>query len=90
MADEIRTKHHRHLNSSLDSEAMLLVLADQLSTGSYADEDDESFFELLCKAVEYIFNHIEGSYSIVSVLIGKGLVAFRDPHGIRPLVWGNP
>ncbi|MBA2656596.1 MAG: amidophosphoribosyltransferase [Tatlockia sp.] len=88
LANEIRIRQLRHLNSSLDSEALLLRFADQLSSGSYADEDDDSFFELLCKAVEHIFKHIEGAYSIVSAIIGKGLVAFRDPHGIRPLVFG--
>ncbi|VVC76555.1 Amidophosphoribosyltransferase [Aquicella siphonis] len=89
LADEIRLKQHRHLNSSLDSEALLLMLADKLATGSYADNDDEDFFRQLCKAVKHIYRRMEGSYSIVSVVIGKGLVAFRDPHGIRPLVWGE-
>lgn len=89
LADEIRLKQHRHLNSSLDSEALLLMLADKLATGSYSDNDDNEFFQQLCNAVKHIFHRIEGSYSIVSVVIGKGLVAFRDPHGIRPLVWGE-
>lgn len=89
LADEIRLKQHRHLNSTLDSEALLLMFADELSSGSYMDEDDDQFFELLCNAVHHIFNRMEGAYSIVSVVIGKGLVAFRDPHGVRPLVWGT-
>lgn len=89
LADEIRLKQHRHLNSSLDSEALLLMLADKLATGSFADNDDEEFFNQLCKAVKSIYRRMEGSYSIVSVVIGKGLVAFRDPHGIRPLVYGE-
>lgn len=89
LADEIRLKQHRHLNSSLDSEAILLKLADQLSSVSHGDEDDGKFFDLLCKGVGQIFKRMEGAYSIVSVIIGKGLVAFRDPHGIRPLVWGT-
>lgn len=89
LADEIRLKQFRHLNSSLDSEALLLMLADQLASGTYAQEDDVLFFELLAKAVNYIFKRMEGAYSIVSVIIGKGLIAFRDPHGIRPLVWGT-
>jgi amidophosphoribosyltransferase len=89
LADEIRLKQHRHLNSSLDSEALLLMLADKLATGFYADDDDEAFFKQLCHAVKYVFQRMEGAYSIVSVVIGKGLVAFRDPHGIRPLVWGE-
>lgn len=82
-------KNHRHLNSSLDSEVLLLMLADNLATGSYADNDEEQFFQQLCQAVKVIYTQVTGSYSVVSVVIGKGLVAFRDPHGIRPLVWGE-
>lgn len=89
LADEIVHKQHRHLNSTLDSEALLLMLADQLATGSYAEHDDNQFFQQLCNALKHIFSRIQGSYSIVSLVIGKGLVAFRDPHGIRPLVWGE-
>ncbi len=89
LAEEIRTKQHRHLNSSIDSEALLHLLADHLATGSYADDDDELFFQQLCGAVKNIYSRMEGSYSVVSLIIGKGLVAFRDPHGIRPLVWGE-
>ncbi len=89
LADEIRLKQHRHLNSSLDSEALLLLLADRLAMGAYADDDDELFFQQLCQAVKFIYKKIQGSYSVVSLIIGKGLIAFRDPHGIRPLVWGE-
>jgi len=89
LAHEIRDKQHRHLNSTLDSEALLHVLADHLAVGSYADKDDEDFFAQLCGAIQAIYHRVEGSYSVVSVIIGKGLVAFRDPHGIRPLVWGE-
>lgn len=89
LAHNIRHLQHRHLNSSLDSEALLLMLADNLATGSYSDNDEEQFFQQLCKAVENIYKNVEGSYSVVSVVIGKGLVAFRDPHGIRPLVLGQ-
>lgn len=89
LADEIRTKQHRHLNSSLDSEALLLLLGDNLASGSYLDNDEDEFFQQLCQSVKNIFLRVKGSYSVVSVIIGKGLAAFRDPHGIRPLVWGE-
>lgn len=89
LVEEIVHKQHRHLNSSMDSEVLLLLLADNLAKGSYDDENDEQFFELLCNAVQTIFDTVEGSYSVVSVVIGKGLVVFRDPHGIRPLVCGE-
>src|SRR3990167_10596165 len=88
LADEIRYKQHRHLNSSLDSEVFLHILADNLATGSYADHD-EQFFYKICQTLKSIDQRVQGSYSIVSVVIGKGLIAFRDPHGIRPLVWGE-
>lgn len=89
LVDEI-LKQHRHLNSSLDSEALLLMLADRLvANSSYAEENEDRFFDLLAEAVQSIFKRVEGAYSIVSLIIGKGLIAFRDPHGIRPLVWGR-
>lgn len=89
LADEICLQQHRHLNSSLDSEALLLIFADQLSSISSNESDEDIFFDQLCKAIDHIFDRIEGAYSVVSLVIGKGLVAFRDPHGIRPLVYGN-
>jgi amidophosphoribosyltransferase len=98
IADELCLEQHRHLNTTLDSEALLLLFADQLVTGletklhsssaKTANEDFARFFQLLKQAVLHLFTRIEGAYSIVSAIIGKGLIAFRDPHGIRPLVWG--
>ena len=87
LADEIRHQYHQHLNSSLDSEALLLLFADYL--GKHASQKEDQFFQHLCEAVQYLHTRVEGSYSIVSLIIGKGLVAFRDPYGIRPLVWGE-
>ncbi len=88
LVDELCHRKHRHLNSSLDSEAILLLLADELAKGSY-DEDDSVFFDKLCKGIHHIFKKVKGSYSILSLVMGKGLIAFRDPHGIRPLVMGE-
>lgn len=87
LSDTIRGQQFRHLNSSLDSEVLLLMLAEYLAQGKYTDGDDV-FFEQLCAAILEIFNRVQGAYSIVSLIIGKGLLAFRDPHGIRPLTMG--
>jgi len=86
LADEIINKQHRHLNSSLDSEVLLHLLADHLSAGA---QGKQVFFDQLCRAVKVIFDRVQGSYSVVGLVIGQGLIAFRDPHGIRPLVWGE-
>lgn len=76
LADEIRANHHCHLNSSLDSEVLLQLLADRLTIGSYRDQDEESFFDHLCNAIHYICERVLGSYSIVGVVIGKRLACF--------------
>lgn len=49
----------------------------------------EELFEDICRAAGGVFKQINGSYSIVTLIADQGLVAFRDPHGIRPLVWGK-
>src|SRR3990167_3899565 len=89
LADEITRVKHRHLNSTTDSEVLLHLLAEGFEQHGYSNDEDEEFFTMLCQAVKSIFARAEGSYSAVSAIIGKGLVAFRDPHGIRPLVWGE-
>lgn len=89
LAAEITQQKHRHLNSSIDSEVLLHLLADGLDAKNYVDDEKEGFFATVCDSVKNIFARAEGSYSAVSVIIGKGLVAFRDPHGIRPLVIGE-
>lgn len=89
LATEITQKKHRHLNSSIDSEVLLHLFADGLVEKNHVDDEDEGFFETICAAVQNIFKKAKGSYSVVSVVIGKGLVAFRDPNGIRPLVLGE-
>jgi amidophosphoribosyltransferase len=52
-------------------------------------DDGAEFFSSICSAVNGIFTNVQGSYSVVSTIIGKGLLAFRDPHGIRPLLMGE-
>lgn len=89
LAAEITQKKHRHLNSSIDSEVLLHVFADGLDAAPYVMDDGAEFFDKICDAANRVFARAEGSYSVVSMIIGKGLVAFRDPHGIRPLVMGE-
>jgi amidophosphoribosyltransferase len=89
LAHEITHIKHRHLNSSVDSEVILHLLADGLEQGKYAEDEGQGFFQNVCDAVKNIYQRAQGSYSAVSVIIGKGLIAFRDPHGIRPLVMGE-
>lgn len=88
LAQEI-TQQQRHLNSSIDSEVLLHLLADGLEQVPVGKNDSIDFFTALSTAVKTIFRRAQGSYSVVSVIIGKGLVAFRDPHGIRPLAMGE-
>lgn len=89
IAQEITQQKHRHLNSSIDSEVLLHLIGDGLNQAPYVADDGAGFFKALTDTVKNIFSRVTGSYSVVSVIIGKGLVAFRDPHGIRPLVMGE-
>ncbi len=89
-ADELRTelitRDRRHINSSSDSEVLLNILADGFSRHWH---HDDNFVEELFAAVGNVYRRAKGAYAIVAVIAGKGLLAFRDPHGIRPLVMGR-
>ncbi len=78
----------RHLNSTVDVEIILHYFADALNKRA-ATADSPDFFEQLCAAVADVFRHVSGAYSVIATIIGKGMVVFRDPHGIRPLAKGE-
>lgn len=88
LAREITKKEKRYLNTTSDTETILHLFADALSKNSVA-ESEEQFFEQICQAVQQVFHRASGSYSTVSIIVGKGMVVFRDPHGIRPLSMGK-
>ncbi|MGO2747230.1 amidophosphoribosyltransferase, partial [Microbacterium sp.] len=83
---EMAKRDRRHLNSSSDTELLLNVLAGELqSTTSDVDLDPERIFEAVARTHE----RIEGAYAVIAVIAGYGLLAFRDPYGIRPLILGR-
>ena len=88
LAEEITKQDSRYLNTNSDTEVLLHLFADQLHEDK-PPASSEEFFKLLCGAVSTIFNKVKGAYSVTAMIIGKGLVIFRDPNGIRPLVKGE-
>jgi amidophosphoribosyltransferase len=83
---DMARRDRRHLNSSSDTELLLNVLANELqATTSPVDLDPNRIFE----AVSRTHRRIEGAYAVISIIAGYGLLAFRDPFGIRPLILGR-
>ena len=87
LAREVSQENHRHINSSVDIEVILHVFGHALDhpVGNTAEL---SFFDQICQGVEAVFNRVSGAYSVVGIIMNKGMVVFRDPHGIRPLTKG--
>lgn len=75
----------RHVNTSSDSEILLNVLAHELDQFAHFPLSAEDIFS----AIAAMHNKVRGAYACVAMIIGHGLVAFRDPFGIRPLVLGK-
>jgi len=81
---ELFEKDWRYVNSNNDVEVILNVFAHELSRFCHRD-----FFESVCLAAKSVYTRVRGAYSVVGMIATKGMVVFRDPHGIRPLVWGK-
>ncbi len=83
---ELFSEDHRHINTESDSEVLLNVLAHEIdkTTRGMALKPDDVF-----ESVRRVHRRIKGSYAVISMIAGHGLLAFRDPFGIRPLCIGR-
>ena len=75
----------RHINTSSDSEILLNVFAHELHKHSQSELTAEDVFY----AIAGVHRRIQGGYAAVAMIAGRGIVGFRDPNGIRPLVYGR-
>ena len=95
-ADEIRSlltsEHRRHVNTTSDSELLLILLAMELhSLTPNLQIDGELHVDVnsIFSSVSALHKQIRGGYACVSLISGYGILAFRDPNGIRPLIFGK-
>ena len=86
LKQELFQTDHRHINTESDSEVLLNVLAHELEkvTRGLTLKPADVF-----AAVRGVHQRVRGSYAVVALIAGHGLLAFRDPYGIRPLCLGR-
>ncbi len=86
LKNELFCEDHRHINTESDSEVLLNVLAHEIekATRGLPLKPQDVF-----TAVAHVHRRIKGSYAVVALIAGHGLLAFRDPYGIRPLGMGR-
>ena len=84
LREELFRADMRHLNTDSDSEVLLNVFAHELqATGKLSPEPDDFF-----AAVGGVFRRARGGFAVLHMIVGHGILAYRDPNGIRPLVFG--
>lgn len=86
LKDQLFEVDRRHINTESDTEVLINVLAHELEmAGRELPLTPASVF----KAVAEVHKRIKGSYAVIALIAGHGLLAFRDPYGIRPLCFGQ-
>ncbi len=85
LSDDIFRDDLRHLNTDSDSEVLLNIFAHELQQLNKIKPTAEDVFT----AVRGVHKRCRGAYAAIAMLVGYGIVGFRDKHGIRPLVFGE-
>lgn len=85
LKEELFQSDRRHLNTDSDSEVLLNILAHELDISSSLKPKANDIF----KAVSQLHRRCKGAYAVVAMIAGVGMLAFRDPYGIRPVVIGK-
>ncbi|HSM69235.1 MAG TPA: amidophosphoribosyltransferase, partial [Xanthomonadales bacterium] len=82
---ELFDSDRRHLNTESDSEVLLNVLAHELQQCQSSQLAPEDIFN----AVNGVHRRCQGAYAVISLIVNQGVLGFRDPYGIRPMVLGS-
>ena len=85
LKQELFIQDRRHINTTSDSEVLLNVLAQELLRQEGLTPTPEAVFS----AVSGVHDRCKGGYAVIAMLVGYGVIGFRDPHGIRPVVYGK-
>ncbi len=85
LAEDLIQSDMRHLNTESDTEVLLNVFAHELQQISGQTLTPKSLFT----ALRQVYARVKGAYSAIALIAGYGIVAFRDPFGIRPLIYGR-
>ena len=85
LTETLVREDRRHLNTSSDSEVLLNVLASELQKCGSGILGPQDIFG----ALESVFRRCRGGFAVVTLVVGHGIIGFRDPNGIRPLVLGR-
>ena len=86
LKQELFAIDRRHINTDSDTEVLLNILAHELELAARGLALSP---EAIFKAVAAVHKRLKGSYAVVALIAGHGLLAFRDPFGIRPLCFGT-
>lgn len=82
---ELFEDDRRHINTSSDSELLLNILAQEMVKQDCLHPEPQQVFS----AVSGVHRRCEGAYAVVAMIVGFGILGFRDPNGIRPVVYGR-
>lgn len=85
LAIEVEQENMRSIMTNSDSELLLNVLADEILKLRKNKLDEKDVF----KAMTQVFKRVKGGYAAIAYVAGQGMIGFRDPEGIRPLVLGK-
>ncbi len=85
LKDEIYQQDLRHLNTDSDSEVLLNIFAHEIQTSHKLRVNEEDVFN----AIRAVHKRCRGAYASVALITGYGIIGFRDPNGIRPIVYGK-
>jgi amidophosphoribosyltransferase len=86
LKQELFDVDRRHINTESDTEVLINIVAHELER---ATRDLTLTPDVVFTAVRAVHKRVKGSYAVIALIAGHGLLAFRDPYGIRPLVVGE-